>query len=103
MSAPQLCPTKESDSTPQCNFAEVSEQEKELAAIVVAGPDPEQDGFSAYTLDDLCTLAKDRFDVDYGPTGMSNVVKRLGFSRQKARPHHPKKDEAAQAAFKGAP
>ena len=80
-----------------------AEQEKELAAIVVAGPDPEKDGFSAYTLDDLCALAKDRFAVDYGPTGMSNVVKRLGFSRQKAPPHHPKKDEAAQAVFKGAP
>jgi hypothetical protein len=28
------------------------------------------------------------------------AIKRLGFSRQKARPHHPAKDEAAQEAFK---
>ena len=73
------------------------------AAARAAGMERQALGFSAYTLDDLCALAKDRFDVDYGPTGMSNVVKRLGFSRQKARPHHPKKDAAAQAAFKGAP
>jgi transposase len=31
---------------------------------------------------------------------MSVAIKRLGFSRQKARPHHPQKDEAAQEAFK---
>jgi transposase len=78
-------------------------QETELAEIIVAGPDPDRDGLSAYTLDDLCALVKKRFGVDYGPTGISNVIKRLGFSRQKARPHHPKKDAAAQAAFRGAP
>jgi transposase len=44
-----------------------------------------------------------RFKVSYCPDGMSRMIKRLGFSRQKARLHHPNKDEAAQAAFKGAP
>jgi transposase len=77
-------------------------QEQELAGIVRTGPDPEQDGISAYTLGDLCAIARERFGVSYGATGMSAVLHRLGFSRQKARPHHPKKDEAAQAAFKGA-
>jgi transposase len=76
-------------------------QEKTLASIVLAGPDPEQEGISAYTLDDLCAIVKQRFGAEYGPTGVSAVLHRLGFSRQKARPHHPKKDEAAQAAFKG--
>jgi transposase len=76
-------------------------QEQRLAEIVIAGPDPEKDGISAYTLDDLCLIVKERFGVDYGPTGVSGVLHRLGFSRQKSRPHHPKKDEAAQAAFKG--
>jgi transposase len=50
---------------------------------------------------DLVSIIKERFGVDYGPTGVSAVLHRLGFSRQKARPHHPKKDEAAQPAFKG--
>jgi transposase len=77
------------------------EQERMLAAIVLTGPDPEQEGISAYTLDDLCAIVKQRFSVEYGPTGVSAVLHRLGFSRQKARPYHPKKDEAAQAAFKG--
>jgi transposase len=77
-------------------------QEEKLAGIVRTGPDPEKDGISAYTLEDACAIAKELFGVSYGPTGMSAVLHRLGFSRQKARPHHPKKDEAAQAAFKGA-
>jgi transposase len=77
-------------------------QQSELAEIILEGPDPEVDGISAYTLDDLCEIAEVRFAASYGPRGMSAMIKRLGFSRQKARPHHPKKDEAAQAAFKGA-
>lgn len=77
-------------------------QEEELAQIVRASPAPEKDGISAYTLEDLCSIVQDRFGASYAPTRMSAVLHRLGFSRQKARPHHPKKDEAAQAAFKGA-
>jgi transposase len=66
------------------------------------GPDPDVDGISAYTLEDLAELAERRFGVGYHPASMSRVVRRLGFSKQKARPHHPQKDEAAQAAFRGA-
>lgn len=77
-------------------------EEASLAALIIAGPDPETDGISAYTLDDLCLLVETRFNQTYTDRGMSIVIKRLGFSHQKARPHHPKKDEAAQAAFRGA-
>ena len=77
-------------------------QEAELAQIIIAGPDPETDGISAYTLEDLAGIANERWNVSYHPWSMSRVIKRLGFSRQKARPAHPKTDEAAQAAFKGA-
>ena len=77
-------------------------QEDELGAAIAAGPDPDVDGISAYTLEDLAGLAVSRFDVGYHPASMSRVVRRLGFSKQKARPHHPDKDEAAQAAFRGA-
>jgi transposase len=80
-----------------------ADQERALGAEILKGPDPETDGFSAYTLDDLCTFVKKRFKQTYTDRGMSRVVKRLGMSRQKARPHHPEKDEAAQAAFKRAP
>jgi len=78
-------------------------QEHQLVAEIIKGPDPETDGISAYTLDDLCALVEARFKRTYTDRGMSFMLKRLGLSRQKARPHHPEKDEAAQAAFKGAP
>jgi transposase len=72
-------------------------------AYVLEGPDPEQDGISSYTLDDLAELAKTRWNASYHPASMSRVVRRLGFSRQKARPSNPKSDPAAQAAFKKSP
>jgi transposase len=76
-------------------------QEKELSELLIQGPDPDKDGVSAYTLDDLVEIAESRWQVKYHPWSMSVAIKRLGFSRQKARPHHPEKDEAAQEAFKG--
>jgi transposase len=75
-------------------------QEKELSELLIQGPDPDKDGVSAYTLDDLAEIAESRWQVKYHPWSMSVAIKRLGFSRQKARPHHPEKDEAAQEAFK---
>src|SRR5919108_728522 len=54
----------------------------------------------ANTLDDLAALVKARWNVNYHPSSLSRVVRRLGFSRQKARPSHPKKNAAAQEAFK---
>jgi len=76
-------------------------QEKELSALLIEGPDPEKDGISAYALEDLAEIAWGRWRIKYRPWSMSVAIKRLGFSRQKARPHHPEKDEAAQEAFKG--
>jgi transposase len=79
-----------------------ADEQAELADVILAGPDPEVDGISAYTLEDLAALSAERFGKPFHPASMSRVVRRLGFSRQKARPHHPGKDEAAQAAFRGA-
>ena len=76
-------------------------QEDEFGDIAAAGPDPELDGISAYTLDDLAEIAGTRFGAAYHPASMSRVLSRIGLSKQKARPHHPLKDEAAQEAFKG--
>lgn len=71
-----------------------------LAEIILAGPDPERSGCSAYTLADLTRIALERFGKSLHPASMSRVVRRLGFSRQKARPSHPQKDPAAQETFK---
>ena len=74
--------------------------EAELLQIILKGPDPETDGISAYTLEDLVRIVEERFSLRFHPASMSRVVRRLGLSRQKARPSHPEKDLAAQAAFK---
>lgn len=77
-------------------------QKAELTMFIVAGPDPETDGISAYTLSDLADIAANRFGVTYNVNYMSQLVRRLGFSRQKPRPYNLKKNAAAQAAFRGA-
>jgi transposase len=71
-----------------------------LAALILQRPDPERDGFCAFTRADLCRLTEDQFGKPFHPSSMSRVLRRLGFSRQKARPRHPRSDAEAQAAFK---
>ena len=58
-------------------------QEKELSELLIEGPDPDKDGVSAYTLDDLVEIVKSRWQVKYHPWSMSVAIKRLGFSRAK--------------------
>jgi transposase len=74
--------------------------------IVLAGPDPEADSLSAFTREDLARICEVRFGKTFHPASMGRILRRLGFSRQKARPSHPQKDPAAAEAFKrgsGAP
>jgi transposase len=79
------------------------EEQAELMRIVLAGPDPETSGLSAYTLEDLAVICAERFGKRMHPWSLGRLLKRLGFSRQKTRPYHPEADEAAQAAFKKMP
>jgi transposase len=79
------------------------DEQAALAAMILRGPDPETDGISAYTLEDLAHLTKERFGKAFHPASMSRVVRRLGFSRQKARPSHPRTDPAEAEAFKKSP
>jgi len=78
-------------------------EQAELAAIILRGPDPETEGICAYTLEDLARISLERFGKPFHPASMSRVVRRLGFSRQKARPSHPNKDPAQAEAFKKSP
>jgi len=80
-----------------------AEEQAELLAIVLAGPDPEKDGFCAFTREDLVAMAEKRFGKSMHATSMGRLLRRLGLSRQKARPSHPLKDPAAAAAFKKSP
>jgi transposase len=80
-----------------------ADQQTELLAIVMAGPDPEKDGFCAFTREDLVAVAEKRFGKSMHPTSMGRLLRRLGLSHQKARPSHPMQDPAAAAAFKKSP
>ena len=79
------------------------DEQAELLAVVLAGPDPEKDGFCAFTREDLVAVAKKKFGKSMHPTSMGRLLGRLGLSRQKARPSHPMKNPAAAAAFKKSP
>ena len=75
-------------------------QQAALKAWVLRGPDPERDGVSAWRLVDIGAHAEEAYGVRYSDWGMSRLLKRLGLSRQKARPRHPQGSPSAQAAFK---
>jgi transposase len=79
------------------------QEQAALVGIVLAGCDPETTGISVYTREDFVRICEDRFGKTFHPSSMGRVLKRLGLSRQKARPSHPQKDAAAQAAFKKSP
>jgi transposase len=80
-----------------------AQEQAELMRIVLAGPDPEVDGLSAFTREDLVQICEVRFGKTFHPSSMGRLLRRLGFSRQKARPSHPQKDPAEAEAFKKSP
>jgi len=75
-------------------------EEAALAAVILKGPDLERDGVCAWTRADLCRWMAVHFGKTYHPSSMTRVLRRLGFSRQKARPASPRCDEKAQERFK---
>ena len=75
------------------------QEQAELIRIVLEGPDPES-GLSAFTREDLVRICGARFGKTFHPASLGRLLKRLGFSRQKARPSHPQKDPAQAEAFK---
>lgn len=80
-----------------------AQEQAELVAIVMAGSDPEATGLSAYTLEDLAAICAERFGKRMHPWSVGRLLHKLGLSRQKTRPSHPKKDPADAAAFKKSP
>ncbi len=75
-------------------------QQAVLKAIVLAGPDREKDGISAWRVSDLCRIVEERFGVRYAESGLTRLLHALDLSWQTPRPRHPKADPAAQEAFK---
>ena len=80
-----------------------AEEQAELLDVVLAGADPEKDGFCAFTREDLVAVAEKRFGKSMHATSMGRLLRRLDLSRQKARPSHPLKDPAARRPLKRAP
>jgi transposase len=75
-------------------------QQAALKAWVLRGPDPERDGMSAWRVVAICDRAEETYGVRYSEWGMSRLLRRLGLTRQKARPRHPQGGAAERAAFK---
>ena len=74
-------------------------QKAELKQVVLDGPDVEATDLSAWTLAEPCREVEQRWGVSYHPSHMGKLMHRLGLSRQKARPAHPKADARAREAF----
>ena len=72
----------------------------ELAAVVEAGPDHERDGVVRWRCIDLQQLIAERFQVRLAERTIGTLLNKLRFTRLAPRPYHPKKDAAAQQAFK---
>lgn len=76
------------------------QQLAELKALVVAGPDPEKDGVVRWRCVDLRAQIARRYSVTVHERTVGKLLRRLGLTRLQPRPYHPKKDAAAQEAFK---
>jgi transposase len=76
-----------------------AEELAQLRAKILAGPDPEKGEPSNWTLPDLCRFVEASFNKRLVPQSMSRVVRRMGLSKQKTRPVHPKRDPEASEAF----
>jgi len=75
-------------------------QRAELARMVEAGPDLARDGVVRWRCVDLQAAIKKRFGVELAERTVGTVLNKLGFRRLSPRPYHPRKDAAAQEAYK---
>ena len=72
----------------------------ELKALVLKGPDPEKNNVVRWRCVDLRDEVAERFDVTVSERTIGKWLRKLGLTRLQPRPFHPKKDAAAQEAFK---
>jgi transposase len=76
------------------------DQQSDLKAWVVKGPDPEQDGMSTYRLIDIAAHIEAKWGVTYTASAVSKLLRRMKLSWQKARPSHPQGDAQVRESFK---
>jgi transposase len=75
-------------------------QKAELLALVVKGPDPEKDRVVRWRCVDLRDEVQRRFDVTVHENTIGVWLREMKLTRLQPRPFHPKKDPAAQDAYK---
>jgi|ERR1700712_750919 transposase len=76
------------------------QQKAELRELVVKGPDPAIDQVVRWRCIDLRGVVERRFGAKVHVHTISKWLNQLGLTRLQPRPFHPKKDPAAEAAFK---
>jgi transposase len=72
----------------------------ELRELVVAGPDPETHKVVRWRCVDLRAEVARRYAVSVPGRTIGKWLRKLKLTRLQPRPYHPKKDAAAQEAFK---
>ena len=72
----------------------------ELRALVIAGPDPERHQVVRWRCADLCAEIAELWSVRVCEQTMGKWLRQLKMTRLQPRPYHPKKDPAAELAFK---
>ena len=77
-----------------------AEQMQDLKDVVLAGPDLALHGVTRWRCIDLCTAIAERYEVVVHERTVGKLLRRMGLTRLQPRPYHPKKDAAAQEAFK---
>ena len=76
------------------------EQMDVLRSMVLEGPDPERDAVIRWRCADLRDAIAARWSVELHERSVGRLLRRLGMTRLQPRPFHPKKNAAAQEAFK---
>ena len=71
-----------------------------LRAMVLEGPDPERNQVYRWRCADLREEITARWPVSLTERSVARLLHRLHMTRLQPRPYHPKKDAAAQQAFK---
>lgn len=91
-----LATRRRSGRPPQLTPAQLSE----LKDLVIQGPEPAVHGVVRWRCIDLCGVVAERFTVTVHERTIGKWLHKLDLTRLQPRPFHPKKDAAAQEAFK---
>jgi transposase len=91
-----LASRKPPGAAPKLTAAQMSE----LSDLVLAGPDPKVDKVVRWRCLDLRAEVTRRFSVTVPERTIAKWLCKLKLTRLQPRPFHPKKDAAAQEAFK---